>query len=123
MGEMRRRKAIPLAFNMSFGLIPVILCMLLSEFILDEHALYISSLVGLIYSFGSYYLSRKRIYNLYIYRNTYFAFSNDITFYANVSMGNVAFHIGSNDVYHECYFIFRAKHNTQNIQSKKMSGM
>ena len=70
MGEMRRRKAIPLAFNMSFGLIPVILCMLLSEFILDEHALYISSLVGLIYSFGSYYLSRKRIYNFVLYIST-----------------------------------------------------
>lgn len=67
---MRRRKAIPLAFNMSFGLIPVIVCMVLSVFILDEHALYISSALGLIYSIGSFYLSKKKIYNFVLYLST-----------------------------------------------------
>lgn len=67
---MRRRKAIPLAFNMSLGLIPVLLCMVLSEFISDENALYISSLFGLVYSFGAFYLSKKKIYNFILYLST-----------------------------------------------------
>lgn len=67
---MRCRKSIPLAFNMSFGLIPVIVCMVLSEFILDERALYISSALGLIYSIGSFYLSKKKIYNFVLYIST-----------------------------------------------------
>lgn len=67
---MRRRKAIPLAFNMSLGLIPIVLCMILSEFISDKNALYITSLFGLIYSVGAFYLSKKKIYNFVLYIST-----------------------------------------------------
>lgn len=67
---MKRKKAIPTSFNMSFGLLPVIFCMILSEFISDEYALYISSVLGLLYSFGSFHLSKKRIYNFVLYIST-----------------------------------------------------
>lgn len=67
---MKRKKAIPIAFNMSFGLIPVIISMILSEFILDKYALYIGSVIGLIYSFSLFYLSKKRIYNFVLYITT-----------------------------------------------------
>lgn len=67
---MRGRKAIPVTFNMSFGLIPVILCMILSEFIPDEYALYACSLLGIAYSFSSYYLSGRKIYNFVLYIST-----------------------------------------------------
>lgn len=56
-----------MAFNMSFGLIPAILCMILSEFMLDEYALYSCALFSIIYSFGLFYLSKKKIYNFILY--------------------------------------------------------
>lgn len=69
-GENMKRRSIPVALNMSTGLIPVILCMILSEFILDEYALYISAIVGLAYSYFSYSLSRKKIFNFVLYCST-----------------------------------------------------
>lgn len=68
-GNMKRR-SIPAALNMSTGLIPIILCMILSEFILDEYALYISAIVGMIYSYCSFYLSKKKIFNFILYGST-----------------------------------------------------
>lgn len=61
------KRAIPWAFNMSFGLISAILCMLLSEFIPDPYALYSCAAVSLTYSFASYYLSGKKVYNFIAY--------------------------------------------------------
>lgn len=69
-GENMKRRSIPAALNMSTGLIPVILCMILSEFILDEYALYISVIVGLVYSYFSYCSSRKKIFNFILYSST-----------------------------------------------------
>lgn len=67
---MKRQKAIPAAFNMSFGLVPVILCMILSIFIQDEYALYFCTVLGLIGSFVSFYSSGKKIYNYILYFST-----------------------------------------------------
>lgn len=69
-GENMKRKSIPAALNMSTGLIPVILCMILSEFILDEYALYISAIVGVVYSYFSFCSSRKKIFNFILYGST-----------------------------------------------------
>ena len=67
---MKRQKAIPVAFNMSFGLVPVVLCMILSIFIPDEYALYLCTVLGLIGSFVSFYSSKKKIYNYILYFST-----------------------------------------------------
>lgn len=64
---INNKKAIPWTFNMCLGLIPAILCMILSEFIPDRYALYSCAAAGLIYSFCSYFLSRKKIYNFIAY--------------------------------------------------------
>lgn len=68
---INNKKAIPWALNMSFGLFPAILCMILSELIPDSNALIISTLTGIAYSFGLYYLSRKRIYNFILFITTF----------------------------------------------------
>lgn len=69
-GVYMKRKSIPAALNMSTGLIPIILCMILSEFILDEYALHISAIVGIIYSYFSLVSSKKKIYNFILYSST-----------------------------------------------------
>lgn len=64
---MKSNRAIPIAFNMSLGLIPILLCMILTEFIQDEYALFICSIFGIAYSVGTYYFTRKKIFNLIAY--------------------------------------------------------
>ena len=57
------------AFNMSLGFIPVIVSILLCEFITQDISIYIGTGIGLIYSYRS--LSRKgaQFYPLYLYGN------------------------------------------------------
>lgn len=68
--ENMKRKSIPTALNMSTGLIPVILCMVLSEYILDKYAFYISAIIGMVYSYYSYHSSKKKIFNFILYGST-----------------------------------------------------
>ena len=58
------------AFNMSLGFIPVIVSILLCEFITQDISIYIGTGIGLIYSYRS--LSRKgaRIPNFILYIST-----------------------------------------------------
>ena len=60
------------AFNMSLGFIPVIISILLCEFITQDTAIYIGTVIGIVGVYLSYH--RKGIllplYSLYIGRNT-----------------------------------------------------
>ena len=67
---IKNKKAIPWTLNMSTGLLPAILCMILSEFIPDGAALLSCAALSLACSFGLYYLSRKRIYNFILFITT-----------------------------------------------------
>lgn len=64
---MKQKKAIPIAFNMSLGLIPLISCMILAEFIEAKYALLIGFIFAFIYSLISFYASKKRIFNFIVY--------------------------------------------------------
>lgn len=67
---IKNQKAIPWTLNMSTGLLPAILCMILSEFIPDGIALLSCAGLGIAASFGLFYLSRKRIYNFILFITT-----------------------------------------------------
>ena len=61
------------AFNMSMGFIPVIISILLCEFITQDTAIYIGTVIGIVGVYLSYHRKRHtatQLYSLYIGRNT-----------------------------------------------------
>lgn len=67
---MKNKKAVSTGFNMSFGLLPIALCMILSELMATNHALYICSVLGLAFSVGYHFLSRKGIRHFLLHAST-----------------------------------------------------
>lgn len=65
-----RNKKKPSPFNMSVGFIPLIICMILSEFISYELSIYIATGVGLIYAFGTPVIHKKNTPNFILYVST-----------------------------------------------------
>ena len=58
------------AFNMSLGFIPVIVSMLLCEFIAQDLSIYIGTAIGLIYTYGSISRRGVRLPNFILYIST-----------------------------------------------------
>lgn len=66
---MKQKKGISTRYNMSFGLLPVIVCMMLSLLMKDNYALYLSSTVGILYGLSTF-LFIPRTYNFILYAST-----------------------------------------------------
>lgn len=64
---MSHRVNLSSSYNMSLGFIPVIVTVLLCEFISKDLAIYIGTITGVIYSSFNYFISSKRIPNFILY--------------------------------------------------------
>ncbi|WP_321332991.1 hypothetical protein [uncultured Bacteroides sp.] len=67
---MSHKNSLSVAFNMSLGFIPVIISMILCEFIAQNIAIYIGAGTGLAYSYFIMYRSKLRIQNFILYLST-----------------------------------------------------
>ncbi len=67
---MDQKHTLSYVFNMSLGLTPAIIAIILCSFMSDRTAIYISSVFGIVYSFYIYTLRSRRIPNLILYITT-----------------------------------------------------
>ncbi|WP_321479283.1 hypothetical protein [uncultured Bacteroides sp.] len=67
---MSHKRVLSITFNMSLGLIPAIISILLCKFLTQDLSIYIGTSISLLYSYFILYRSKPRIHNFILYIST-----------------------------------------------------